>query len=94
MRAGTLLEDQVLASVEARTELARLARLLYAEPQENVETLFLHVWDGLSYVEVATALGVPVGTVRSRMSRLRNRLDTALVSQVGDSQKTREKAKE
>src|SRR5580700_3993475 len=30
-RAGTLLEeDQVLASVEARTELARLARLLYA----------------------------------------------------------------
>jgi RNA polymerase sigma factor (sigma-70 family) len=94
-RTGTLSEeDQVPRSAEAHTELARLARLLDAEPQQDVDALFLHVWDGLSYVEVATALGVPVGTVRSRLSRLRQRLETTLANQVGDSQETHLKAKE
>jgi RNA polymerase sigma factor (sigma-70 family) len=86
-RAWTLSEeDLVQKSTEERAELARLARLLVAESQEDVDALFLHVWEGLSYVEVATALGVPVGTVRSRLSRLRQRLETMLVNQVGDSQ--------
>ena len=87
-------EDQVPRSAEARTELAQLARLLVAEPQEDVDALFLHVWDGLSYVEVATALGIPVGTVRSRLSRLRQRLETTLGDQVGDAQDMQLKAKE
>ena len=94
-RTRTLSEgDGVPRSAEARAELARLARLLLAEPQEDVDALFLHVWDGLSYAEVATALGIPVGTVRSRISRLRRRLETTLVNQVGDSQETDLKAKE
>ena len=87
-------EDQASQSAEARAELAQLARLLVAEPQEDVDALFLHVWDGLSYVEVATALGIPVGTVRSRLSRLRQRLETALVNQEDDSQETHLQAKE
>jgi RNA polymerase sigma factor (sigma-70 family) len=94
-RTGMLSEeDQVPRSVETRAELARLARLLVAEPQEDVDALFLHVWDGLSYVEVATALGIPVGTVRSRLSRLRQRLETMLINQLGDSQEAHLEAKE
>jgi RNA polymerase sigma factor (sigma-70 family) len=86
---GSLSEmDQAARSAEARADLAQLARLLAAEPEEDVEALFLHVWDGLSYVEVATALGVPVGTVRSRLSRLRHRLEAALGNQAGNSQAT------
>jgi RNA polymerase sigma factor (sigma-70 family) len=71
-------DDQAARRAEARADLAVLARLLLAEPQQDVEALFLHVWDGLSYLDVATALGVPVGTVRSRLSRLRDRLEEGL----------------
>lgn len=53
-------EDQAAKSAEARAELAQLARLLITEPHEDVDALFLHVWDGLSYVEIATSLGVPL----------------------------------
>ncbi|NEA43493.1 sigma-70 region 4 domain-containing protein, partial [Streptomyces sp. SID11385] len=38
------------------------------------EVLTLCVWSGLGYAEAAEALGVPVGTVRSRLSRARARL--------------------
>ena len=71
-------DDQAARRAEARADLAVLARLLLAEPEEDVEALFLHVWDGLSYLDVATALGIPVGTVRSRLSRLRHRLEEHL----------------
>ena len=85
-RTGSLNEEsQVTETAEARADLATLARLLVAESREDVETLFLHVWDGLSYVEVATAMGLPVGTVRSRLSRLRDRLETAMGDQASDS---------
>lgn len=38
------------------------------------EVLSLCVWSGLDYEQAAQALGVPVGTVRSRLSRARKRL--------------------
>jgi RNA polymerase sigma-70 factor (ECF subfamily) len=62
--------------------------------EADVDALFLHVWDGLSYVEVATALGIPVGTARSRLSRLRHRLEAALSDQASDSQAMELKAEE
>ncbi len=48
------------------------AQSLPREQQQMIELLFL---DNVSYVEVAAALGIPVGTVRSRLSRLRARLE-------------------
>ena len=78
-------EDEVARSAEARAELAHLARLLVIEPKEDVDALFLHVWDGLSYADVAIALGIPEGTARSRLSRLRQRLEAALGDRADDS---------
>jgi RNA polymerase sigma factor (sigma-70 family) len=53
-----------------RRVLDHVARL----PRGEREVLALCVWDELSYEDAATALGVPVGTVRSRLSRARARL--------------------
>lgn len=51
----------------ARTALARLRR-------HDREVFTLVVWEGLDYAAAAEALDVPVGTVRSRLSRARGRL--------------------
>jgi len=40
--------------------------------------LLMIAWADLSYTEVATALGIPVGTVRSRLHRARARIRAAL----------------
>jgi len=42
----------------------------------------LVLWSGLSYEEAATALAIPVGTVRSRLSRSRFKLQIALSTPV------------
>jgi RNA polymerase sigma-70 factor (ECF subfamily) len=47
---------------------------LRALPRRDRDALLLHVWGELSYEETAAALGVPVGTVRSRLNRARRTL--------------------
>lgn len=42
------------------------------------EVLALCVWGGLDYAAAAEALGIPVGTVRSRLSRARTKLAAEL----------------
>ena len=40
------------------------------EPRDR-EVLFLYVWAGLGYADIAFALDLPVGTVKSRPNRAR-----------------------
>jgi RNA polymerase sigma factor (sigma-70 family) len=68
------VDDRVSASTASRRVADALARL----PKEHRDTLLLVAWADLSYEEVATALGVPVGTVRSRISRARSKLRRTL----------------
>lgn len=51
----------------ARAALDRLSR-------NDREIIMLCVWGGLDYAATAEALGITVGTVRSRLSRARTRL--------------------
>jgi RNA polymerase sigma-70 factor (ECF subfamily) len=55
------------AAAQMRGVLEEIGRL--PRPQQDVVALC--VWSQLTYEEVAVALGVPVGTVRSRLSRAR-----------------------
>ncbi len=53
-------------------------------PAVDRDALLLVVWGELSYEEAATALAVPVGTVRSRIARARRRLTTAIDQKPND----------
>jgi RNA polymerase sigma-70 factor, ECF subfamily len=70
--------DQVDARVSAASVKRQLAAALAGLPGPHRDTLLLIAWGGLSYEQTALALGVPVGTVRSRMNRARGRLRRTL----------------
>jgi len=55
-----------------------LVHALRRLPGRDRDALLLVVWGELSYLETASALDVPVGTVRSRIARARRRLCAAL----------------
>jgi RNA polymerase sigma-70 factor (ECF subfamily) len=59
---------------EARVALAQARAAMAALPDDQREVLSLVAIEGLSYREAADALGAPVGTVMSRLSRARARL--------------------
>ncbi|MFJ9960688.1 RNA polymerase sigma factor [Streptomyces avermitilis] len=55
-----------------------LAGALAALPAGDRHVLLLVAWADLTYQEVAQALDIPVGTVRSRLNRARRKVRTAL----------------
>ena len=64
-----------------RAELrAQLAQAIASLPEDARRTLELREIDELSYQEIAEALGVPKGTVMSRLHYARRRLRGALVA--------------
>ena len=58
----------------ARRQLMELDRALARLPSEQREVVLLVGLEGMDYGSVAQILGVPIGTVRSRLSRGRERL--------------------
>src|SRR5215470_13199166 len=70
--------SEVEDRVEAALAQARIARHLRALPAEFREALVLREFEDLSYREIADVLGVPIGTVMSRLSRGRSLLQRAL----------------
>jgi RNA polymerase sigma factor (sigma-70 family) len=70
--------DEVAARLDDEQSLARLREAVDGLRPPEKDVLVLCVWQGLTYAEAAVALGVPVGTVRSRLSRARARLGAPL----------------
>lgn len=67
---ATRVEERLDAESDVRALADGLARL----PRGQREALLLLAWGDLTYAQIAVALGVPVGTVRSRIARARRRL--------------------
>ncbi|MDL4815601.1 RNA polymerase sigma factor [Actinomadura sp. OS1-43] len=76
--SGDDLGERVADRVTAQSLHGPLAGALAALPARVRNVLLLVAWADLSYEEVAEALDVPVGTVRSRLHRARRRLRDAL----------------
>ncbi|MDF4251356.1 RNA polymerase sigma factor [Streptomyces sp. WMMB303] len=72
------MADRAADRVGAQAVRRELAAALAALPARHRDVLLLVAWGGLGYEEVAQALGIPVGTVRSRLHRARSRLREAL----------------
>lgn len=64
------VDDRVSADHVSRQLATALARLFAGLR----DTILLAAWSDLSYEEIAVALGVPIGTIRSRLSRARSKL--------------------
>lgn len=62
------------ADDDSRLELVAMARALERLPDDQREALLLVVVGGLEYGQAARALGIPVGTLMSRISRARAKL--------------------
>src|SRR5262249_26040535 len=75
---------RVAAAGSAQDTRKQLAARPARPPVAHRDTLLLVVWGDLSYTEAAAALGVPTGTVRSRMNRARKRLRRSL-TRAGES---------
>jgi RNA polymerase sigma factor (sigma-70 family) len=70
--------DRVAAGVTAQASRPELASALAALPAKDRDVLLLIAWGDLTYDEVAQALGIPIGTVRSRLNRGRRKVRAAL----------------
>lgn len=82
-RRGDLVDDAArLDLLEAPTlppdERLAIERALAALSPADREIVMLRHFDGLSYAELALSLGIPVGTVMSRLFNARRRLRDGL----------------
>src|SRR5690606_26002292 len=69
-------EPSIPAPQPGRIALAEMSRAIDALPDEQREALLLVVLEGVSYEQAAGILGIPAGTLMSRLSRARAALRT------------------
>jgi RNA polymerase sigma-70 factor (ECF subfamily) len=70
--------DEAIGRLDAATAKGPLAAALARLSGDERDVLLLVAWAGLSQPEVAAALAVPAGTVRSRLHRARQEMRDAL----------------
>jgi RNA polymerase sigma factor (sigma-70 family) len=66
--------DETAARLDAERRMSQVMQSIKSLPRRDQEILALCVWEGLGYADAAEALGIPIGTVRSRLARTRQRL--------------------
>lgn len=66
--------EEVAGQLDDRRRIDATLTALGSLKRPEREVLTLCLWEGMEYGDAARALGIPVGTVRSRLSRARKRL--------------------
>ena len=67
-------EDDVIERLDDERQMAEILRLIAQLPRRQRQVLALCDWSGLGYEEAAYSLGLPLGTVKSSLSRARSRV--------------------
>lgn len=70
--------QRTVVSLAARSTRSRLSAAMAELASGDRDVLLLVAWEDQSYEEVARALSIPLGTVRSRLHRARLKLRQAL----------------
>jgi RNA polymerase sigma factor (sigma-70 family) len=76
---GTSQCDEPSNRTQSLQFVERLAKVVKAMPEELQRTFELLCVQECSYLEAADAMGIPVGTVRSRLHRLRGLLRSSMM---------------
>ena len=72
--------DALFSEVVARLESEDVHRALAQIPEDFATAVELHDIDGFKYIEIADIVGVPIGTVMSRIARGRKLLAGAILA--------------
>jgi RNA polymerase sigma-70 factor (ECF subfamily) len=70
--------DEAAERLDAERRMGQVMQSIKSLSRRDQEILALCVWEGLGYADAAEALGIPIGTVRSRLARTRERLRGAV----------------
>jgi len=66
--------DRAAERIDAERQVRVALEAIAVLPPDEQDVLVLCAWQGLSHDDAARALGIPAGTVKSRLSRARARL--------------------
>jgi RNA polymerase sigma factor (sigma-70 family) len=78
---GASPEESTMDRLGAQEALARALEAISALSQGEQDAVLLVLWSEFTYADAATALGIPVGTVRSRLASARSKFkDSAPVT--------------
>lgn len=67
-------EERSDARLDASAAMRELGPRIAALSSRERDVLLLYAWEDLSYEQIADALKMPIGTVRSKLSRVRKKL--------------------
>lgn len=76
--------QNIVTRLDARAKYSALAKLLTKLNPKDRDILLLHAWADLTDPEIAISLSIPVGTVKSRLSKTRARLRRELADAAPD----------
>ena|ERR1700689_135775 len=71
-------EEEAMERLGTQEALARALEVISTLTQAEQDVVLLVMWSEFSYVDAATALGIPVGTVRSRLASARAKFKNSL----------------
>ena len=71
-------DDDANERLDSAARLPMMAAVLASLNEGDRHVLLLFAWEDLSYAEIAVALDIPIGTVRSRLNRARTQMRAVL----------------